>query len=174
MANWIQSKLLLHDAESIMWIMKHELHRNISFVQLHAVLIKFGHPGVSHLCCWYFCLYFFTHLPPSKPECGGAVDILWSIFWRVFPRLSGLSSSVPLSNVLWINSNASFFWNSKFVIFNYPKYLIARYVFTSETAKINAKTQFSHLVVFCVSSKLNPCFVSQWCRYALCSSTAPG
>ena len=159
MTSWIQSRLLSHAAESIMWIIKHELHRNI-LVQLHTVLIKCRHPGVSHLCCWYFCLYFFTHFPPSKPECGGAVVILWSVFWRVFLRLSGLTSTVPLSNVLWINSNARFFRNSNCVIFNYPKYLIARYAFTSETAKINTKTQFSHLVVFHVSSKLNPCYLT--------------
>ena len=92
-------------------------------------------------------LVLFTHLPHSKPECGGAVVILWSLFWRVFLHFSGLSSSVPLSNLLWINSNASFFWNSNCVIFNSPKYLIARYAFLSETAKINAKTQFDHLLV---------------------------
>ena len=161
MANWIQSKSLSHDAESIMWIMKNELHRNISVVKLHTVLIKFGHPGVSHLCYWYFWLYFFTHFPPSKPECGGAVVILWSLFLRVFFRHNGLSSSVPPSNVLWINSNASFFRNSNCVIIIYPKYLIAKYAF------------ISHLVVFHVSSKLNPCFVPQSCQYVLCSSTTP-
>ena len=155
-----------------MWIMKHELHQNISFVQLHTVLIKFGHSGVSHLCCWYFCLYFLNHFPHSKPERGGAVVILWSVFWCVFLPLSGLLSSAPLSNVLWIKSNATFFRNSIYVIFNSPKYLIARYTFTSETVKINTKTRFSHLVFFCVSSKLNPCFVPQPFRYVLCSSTA--
>ena len=34
-------------------------------------------------------LVLFTHFPPSKPEYGGAVVILWSVFWRVFPHISG-------------------------------------------------------------------------------------
>ena len=100
-ASWIQSKLLSHDADSIMWIMKHELHRNINFVKLHAVLIKFGHPGVSHLCCWYFCLYFFTHFPPSKPECSGDVVILWSVFLTyIAPSLRPLFLSATLQYIM--------------------------------------------------------------------------
>ena len=103
-----------------------------------------------------------------RRSCGNFVKrILTCIFLRPY----GLSSSVPLSDALHINSKAiAFSETPNCVIFNSPKNISLRDTHSPQKPqKINALTRFAHLVVFRVYYKLNPPLVPQSYAYIRCA-----
>lgn len=132
----------IHNVNHETWV-----ESEYAFVPLHTVLIQICIPE-----CYIYTAGTLFPSPALKIWIWGSCDDFGKCILMFLPSLSDLYSSMSLSNELYMHSNARFSRISNCIIFNSPKYLIGRYAFASKTSKM----QFSHLVIFYVSSKLNP------------------
>ena len=167
---WIQLLLLSLVTSQVIWTGWHTLQIHCPGEQAQKVLHLLRHPICLHVYCWYLDFAVQFHFLPSKNlPCGGALSktCITLIFFLLFDGILVVPvPSVVIIYSLCINARARRLLNWCKVMISLPfhrKYLRARYVLTSETARRKASTQRGHQWVNQVPSILGTlCFKLLW------------